>query len=54
MGVAGVVCVAVLATLGGLALIAWAGDRVATVLIDTLVKVLLWGFGFGWLKRGGF
>lgn len=36
-----------------LAVIVWAGDRLATVLIDTLVKVMFWGFGFGWLKAVG-
>lgn len=50
--VAWAVGVAVLGILGGLAAILWAGDRLAMVVIDAMVKAVLWGFGFGWLKGG--
>ncbi len=52
--VAWIVGVALAGVAMGLVALAWAGDRVATVLIGTLVRVMLWGFGFGWLKSGGF
>ncbi|MDE1915367.1 MAG: hypothetical protein KGJ57_08995 [Sphingomonadales bacterium] len=33
----------------GLLLMAWVGGLVATQLLAALIKVLFWGFGFGWV-----
>lgn len=49
-----VVGVSLAGVLAGLLMIAWAGDQVATAVLGTLVRVLLWSFGFGWLRSGGF
>jgi hypothetical protein len=43
--------VALACVAGGLALMAWGGGRLATALIAAVVKVMFWGFGFGWLGR---